>query len=497
MLKRTIKMKSKIIFAFIVCVANISKAQVKVGDNSSTINSNSILESTNKGILLSRVALTSTNNASPLSAFVAGMMVYNTATAGTAPNNVTPGTYFSDGVRWIRVGNEIEASKWTNNTTNTQIELSNLSNGTTIRPSGTQLVVSDAGNVGIGTAIPQSSALLDLSSTSSGFLPPRMTNSQMKAIVNPIILTVYNTTLNCLAYHVNGSFNCSHNTPVTTAPNAPLGSTYTTHYNGILSGGVHVGGTETQSTQTTGETFDQNTTCTTKMISAQGCDGLTQVVGASGTVYPLVNINGQCWMQTNLKEIPSNFADYTHTSWLATTSPDEGYWGYYNTTTTNGTAGWGISEPAANEGLLYQWSAAMDNSITERSRGICPKGFHIPSDCEWMYLEHGQGMSNAEQNRVNAWRAVAADNEGTPSLKLRSQGIGQTNASGFSGLLAGFRESGGTFNTLPRSSNSSWWTSTPISNIGAFVRVLFTNFRGVYRVGFVSSNSLSVRCLKD
>jgi len=269
--KQTIKMKSKIIFAFIICLASISKAQVKVGDNSSTINSNSTLEleSTNKGILLSRVALTSTNNASPLSAFVAGMMVYNTATAGTAPNNVTPGTYFSDGVRWIRVGNEVDASKWTNITTNSQIELSNLSNGTSIRPSGTQIVVSDAGNVGIGTTTPQSSALLDLSSTTSGFLPPRMTNAQMKDIVNPINgLTVYNTTLNCLAYHVNGSYNCSHNSPALTAPNAPLGSTYTSHFNGIGSGGVHVGGTETLSTQTTGETFNNNTTCTTKMISA-------------------------------------------------------------------------------------------------------------------------------------------------------------------------------------------------------------------------------------
>jgi uncharacterized protein (TIGR02145 family) len=490
-------MKSKIIFAFIVCLANISKGQVKVGDNSSTINSNSILEleSTNKGILLSRVALTSTNNASPLSAFVAGMMVYNTATAGTAPNNVTPGTYFSDGVRWIRVGNEVDASKWTNNTSNTQIELSNLSNGTSIRPSGTQLVVSDAGNVGIGTATPQSSALLDLSSTSSGFLPPRMTNSQMKAIVNPINgLTVYNTTLNCLAYHVNGSFNCSHNSPALIASSAPQGSTYTAHYNGIISG-VHVGGTETLATQTTGETFDQNTTCTTKMISAQGCDGLTQVIGASGTVYPLVNINGQCWMQTNLKEIPSNFADYTPTSWLATTSPDEGYWGYYNTTTTSGTAGWGISEPAANEGLLYQWSAAMDNSITERSRGICPSGFHIPSDCEWMYLEHGQGMKVSEQSLTNVIRASSANNEGTPGYKLRSQGGLNTNASGFSGLLSGIRRMYGTY--VLRIQDGYWWSSTIAAPNFAIFRQLITNNRGVFRHNFDMGFGFSVRCLKD
>lgn len=77
-------------------------AQVKVGDNPTTINSNSVLEleATNKGLLLPRVALSATTNASPLSAHVAGMIVYNTATAGTLPNDVVPGYYYNDGTKW-------------------------------------------------------------------------------------------------------------------------------------------------------------------------------------------------------------------------------------------------------------------------------------------------------------------------------------------------------------------------------------------------------------
>lgn len=83
----------------------VSKAQLKVGDNPTVVNSSAILdvESTTKGVLLPRVALTARNSASPLSAFVAGMIVYNTANAGTSPNDVTPGFYYSDGSKWQKV----------------------------------------------------------------------------------------------------------------------------------------------------------------------------------------------------------------------------------------------------------------------------------------------------------------------------------------------------------------------------------------------------------
>ena len=79
-------------------------SQLKIGNNPTTINSNSILEleSTNKGLLIPRVALQATNNAAPLSSFVAGMMIYNTATAG----DVTPGFYVSNGSSWTKLDNQ-------------------------------------------------------------------------------------------------------------------------------------------------------------------------------------------------------------------------------------------------------------------------------------------------------------------------------------------------------------------------------------------------------
>lgn len=76
-------------------------AQVKVGNNPTTLNPNAVLEieSTNKGILLPRVALTAAYDPAPLSAFVNGMFVFNTATN----DSVTTGLYYSDGLKWIRV----------------------------------------------------------------------------------------------------------------------------------------------------------------------------------------------------------------------------------------------------------------------------------------------------------------------------------------------------------------------------------------------------------
>ena len=55
------------------------------------------LETNNKGFLQARVALVQKSNPTPLSAHVAGMMVYNTATT----NDVVPGVYYNDGSKWV------------------------------------------------------------------------------------------------------------------------------------------------------------------------------------------------------------------------------------------------------------------------------------------------------------------------------------------------------------------------------------------------------------
>lgn len=80
-------------------------AQKKIGDNPTSINANAVLdlEATNKGLLMPRIALSSTTLAAPLSAHVAGMAVYNTATAGTGNTAVQPGYYYNDGAKWMKI----------------------------------------------------------------------------------------------------------------------------------------------------------------------------------------------------------------------------------------------------------------------------------------------------------------------------------------------------------------------------------------------------------
>jgi hypothetical protein len=77
-------------------------SQVKIGNNPTIVNPNAILEieSNNKGLLLPRLALAATTSPYPLTTFVEGMLVYDTATVA----DITPGLYYCDGTQWIRLG---------------------------------------------------------------------------------------------------------------------------------------------------------------------------------------------------------------------------------------------------------------------------------------------------------------------------------------------------------------------------------------------------------
>jgi hypothetical protein len=60
--------------------------------------------STSKGVLPPRVALQSITDVVTIASPAAGLLVYNTTTAGIAPNNVIPGYYFFNGANWLRIG---------------------------------------------------------------------------------------------------------------------------------------------------------------------------------------------------------------------------------------------------------------------------------------------------------------------------------------------------------------------------------------------------------
>jgi len=93
-------LKAGLFFFTLLFFSTIIYAQVGIGTTSP--NANALLEitSTNQGVLLPRLGLTSTSSFAPLSAHVAGMLVYNNVTI----NDVTPGYYYNNGSVWVSVG---------------------------------------------------------------------------------------------------------------------------------------------------------------------------------------------------------------------------------------------------------------------------------------------------------------------------------------------------------------------------------------------------------
>jgi hypothetical protein len=141
------------------CCCTISlHSQIKVGNNPASINPNSVLEieSTNKGLLLPRLSLSSTTNASPLSSFVSGMFVYNTSTI----NDVSQGIYYSDGAKWIKVNSSAGTNSWSRSgnggTLSTNDFLGTTDNAPLILKTNNaeHFRITENGNVGIGTSTP-------------------------------------------------------------------------------------------------------------------------------------------------------------------------------------------------------------------------------------------------------------------------------------------------------------------------------------------------------
>ena len=190
--------------------------------------------------------------------------------------------------------------------------------------------------------------------------------------------------------------------------------------------------------------------------------------------YNTVLIGSQCWMKENL--------DYDNgcssKTWVNST--DVGWCGYY----TGG--------PFANEGLLYQWSAAM--AATNGTPGICPSGWHVPSHDEWTTLERAVCTSTTcntdfpYDTTTIGWRGT---NEGS---KLSTLTSGGTNSSGFTSLLPGYRN---IRSFDGRSADAYLWSRSAYDSSSAWIRGLASGDAAVNRGPNSEAYAFSVRCLKD
>jgi hypothetical protein len=90
---------------FFLCAFFTLQAQVGIGTTSPAASAQLDVTSSSKGFLPPRVALSSITDVSTISAPATGLTIYNTATSGTTPNDVTPGYYYYNGTNWQRLLN--------------------------------------------------------------------------------------------------------------------------------------------------------------------------------------------------------------------------------------------------------------------------------------------------------------------------------------------------------------------------------------------------------
>lgn len=98
-------MKTLIYFLSLL-ISFASFAQTGIGTTTPNASAKLDVTASDKGFLPPRIALTGTNVFAPItgtSSAAAGLLIYNTATNGTAPNNVVPGYYFWNGLSWVQI----------------------------------------------------------------------------------------------------------------------------------------------------------------------------------------------------------------------------------------------------------------------------------------------------------------------------------------------------------------------------------------------------------
>ncbi len=206
------------------------------------------------------------------------------------------------------------------------------------------------------------------------------------------------------------------------------------------------------------------------------CNGLDAMY-FDGYAYDLVTIGEQCWFSENLRS--SHYANgeallggLNDTAWTAAA---EGAQALYGDEVANGVS-WG---------RVYNWWAVSD------ARGLCPVGFHVPNDEEWMQLEGHLGMPAADLDA----EGFRGDDQGT-QLKASAINVpawNGTNSSGFSGLPGGGRFDG---LFLDAGNGGYWWTASAHPE-GAWSRELYAGFSSVGRYVAASHQGYSVRCIMD
>ena len=193
------------------------------------------------------------------------------------------------------------------------------------------------------------------------------------------------------------------------------------------------------------------------------------IVAFDGRGYETVGIGDQCWFAENLRTTV-----YADGSAIPEVTGDSNWSGLSTGARCD------YNNPGGNQathGRLYNWYAVDD------ARGLCPSGWHVPTDGEWTDLENyitSQGFSGTEGTALKSTSGWDSDNA--------------SDDFGFSALPGGDRYNSGYFNDA--GNRGYWWSSSP-SGGNAWSRYLYHSIPDVFRYNFNPRYGFSVRCLRD
>ncbi len=225
---------------------------------------------------------------------------------------------------------------------------------------------------------------------------------------------------------------------------------------------------------------------------SQPCAGIATVTDYDGNVYNTVKIGNQCWLKENLKS--THYSDGSPlldgTGIQINYDYESRYWFNYN------------DQPENSQiyGKLYTWAAAINGYVTNDEeliagvrQGLCPNGWHIPSDSDWFQLESYIDTLITELH-ITGLRGFDA------GLKLKTTNNWVTNTGtnqfGFSALPSGqyyFSESNNQSFYSDLGLVAVWWTA----NTGAYYRKIWDDANGITRNTQNPAHGYSVRCIKD
>jgi len=209
------------------------------------------------------------------------------------------------------------------------------------------------------------------------------------------------------------------------------------------------------------------------------CGDLT--VNYGGQIYHTVMVGTQCWMKENLnigiKVVANEEMQDNGIIEKFCYNDDEANCDIY--------------------GGLYNWDEMMQYTTTNNDRGICPIGWHVPSDEEWKVLEgnsdtqYGVGNSIWDQEEYRGYDAGKR-------LKTTTGWISNTGTNNFdfSVLPGGFRKLDGYFRSV--NELSYIWTSTDYHGSSrSWIRFFDANNNKIYRSKLDPRYGFSVRCIKN